>query len=41
VEKYFTEQMDSLFMSASSNMSEKEYFHQVNHIVPYMKLLLI
>jgi len=40
MEYYFLNDVDNLFTSASTFVEDKEYFHQVNHIIPYIKLLL-
>ena len=41
LEKYFLEDVDNLFTSASYMVEDKEYFHQVNHIIPFLRLLLV
>lgn len=38
MERYFLNDVNNLFSFASAKTEEKEYFHQVNHIYPFMKL---
>jgi hypothetical protein len=41
VEKYFLEDVNAMFKDGSEVDSDKAYFHQMNHIVPFLKLTTV